>query len=77
LTTAWKFRIPGCAAWRVTDDAQLIEAMRAVWEIVPLVEQRLPLTEEEIHDCFQQRHKDKATERRMIVRAIERAHGIT
>ncbi len=38
--------------------------------------QRQPLTDEEIHDCFQQKHKDKATERRMIARAIERAHGI-
>lgn len=38
--------------------------------------QRKPLTDDEIHDCFQQRHKDKATERRMITRAIERAHGI-
>ena len=35
-----------------------------------------PLTDEEIHDCFQQKHKDKVTERRMITRAIERAHGI-
>ena len=34
------------------------------------------LTDDEIHACFQQKHKDKATERRMIVRAIERAHGI-
>jgi hypothetical protein len=31
------------------------------------------LSEEEIHDCFQQRHKDKATERRMIARAVEQA----
>jgi hypothetical protein len=31
------------------------------------------LTEEEIHDCFQQRHRDKAVERRMITRAIEAA----
>jgi len=46
-------------------------------ELRRLHAQRLPLTEEEIHDCFQQRHKDKATERRMITRAIERAHGIT
>jgi hypothetical protein len=38
---------------------------------------RKPLTEEEIHDCFQQRHRDKATERRLITRAIERAHGVT
>lgn len=38
--------------------------------------QRQPLTDDEIHDCFQQRHKDKATKRRMITRAIERAHGI-
>ena len=34
------------------------------------------LTDEEIHDCFQQKNRDKATERRMIARAIERAHGI-
>ena len=38
--------------------------------------QRKPLTEEEIHDCFQQRNKDKATERRLITRAVETAHGI-
>lgn len=38
--------------------------------------QRQPLTDGEIHDCFQQKHKDKATQRRMITRAIERAHGI-
>ena len=31
------------------------------------------LSEEEIHDCFQQRHKDKATERRMIALAVEQA----
>ena len=42
-------------------------------------EQELPrrewqgLTEEEIHDCFQQRHRDKAVERRLITRAIEAA----
>jgi hypothetical protein len=52
LTTAWKFRIPGHAAWRVTDDAQLIEAMRPVWEIVPLAEQRKPLTPEVIEDLW-------------------------
>jgi len=38
--------------------------------------QRKPLTDGQIHDCFQQKHKDKVTERRMIARAIERAHGI-
>ena len=38
--------------------------------------QRQPLTDEQIHDCFQHRHRDKATERRMITRSIERAHGI-
>lgn len=38
--------------------------------------QRKPLTDQEVHDCFQQKHKDKTTERRMITRAIERAHGI-
>ena len=29
------------------------------------------LTDEEIHDCFQQGHKDKAKERRLIAKAIE------
>jgi len=38
--------------------------------------QQKPLTEEEIHDCWQQRHRDKTTERRLITRAIEQAHGI-
>ena len=38
---------------------------------------RQPLTDQQIHDCFQHRHRDKATERRMITRAIEFAHGIT
>ncbi len=38
--------------------------------------QRKPLTDEEIHDCFQQRHRDRVVGRRMIARAIERAHGI-
>ena len=32
-----------------------------------------PLTDQQIHDCFQHRHRDKATERRMITRAIEEA----
>jgi hypothetical protein len=31
------------------------------------------LSEGEVHDCFQQRHKDKATERRMIALAVEQA----
>ena len=39
--------------------------------------QRQPLTDQQIHDCFQHRHRDKAAERRMITRAIEFAHGIT
>ena len=29
------------------------------------------MTDEEIHDCFQQRSKDKTQERRLIVNAIE------
>jgi len=29
------------------------------------------LTDEEIHDCFQQGHKDKAKERRLIATSIE------
>ena len=38
--------------------------------------QRKPLTDEEIHECFQQRSRDKVVQRRLITRAIERAHGI-
>ena len=41
-----------------------------------LSEQRVPLTEEEIYQCFQQRSRDKVIERRLITRAIERMHGI-
>ena len=37
---------------------------------------RKQLTDEEIHDCFQQKGKTKVETRRRIVRAIERAHGI-
>jgi hypothetical protein len=29
------------------------------------------LTDEEIHDCFQQKNRDKVIERRLITRAIE------
>jgi hypothetical protein len=29
------------------------------------------LTDEEIHDCFQQGHKNKAIERQLIAKAIE------
>ena len=47
-----------------------------VWPLYAAPPNRKPMTDEEIHDCFQQKHKDKATERRMIARAIERAHGI-
>jgi hypothetical protein len=43
-----------------------------LWTSPPRREWR-SLSEEEIHDCFQQRHKDKATERRMIARAVEQA----
>ena len=53
------------------------EAARRVVQIhLTTPPQRKPLTDEEIHDCFQQKHKDKVTERRMITRAIEAAHGI-
>jgi hypothetical protein len=37
---------------------------------------RKPLTDDEIHDCFQQKHRDKVIERRLITRAIEAANGI-
>ena len=56
-----------------------VHMLRELSEGTPLYTappQRKPLTEEEIHDCFQQRHRDKTVERRMIARAIERAHGI-
>lgn len=38
---------------------------------------RTPLTDKEIHDCFQYKSRDKTEERRLITRAVERAHGIT
>ena len=37
---------------------------------------RQPLTDEEIHDCFQQSGTTRVETRRLIARAIERAHGI-
>ena len=55
------FVVPGFAQWRDGSAAPV------VWE---------PLTDEQIHDCFQQRHMNKATQRRMITRAIEAHHGI-
>ncbi len=41
-----------------------LEPMRKVGEWVDL-------TDEEIHDCFQQKNRDKVIERRLITRAIE------
>jgi len=42
-------------------------------ELREYIEQRqwVGLADEEIHDCFQQGHKDKAKERRLIAKAIE------
>jgi hypothetical protein len=37
---------------------------------------RQPLTDEEIHDCFQQSGTTRVETRRLIARAIEKAHGI-
>lgn len=34
------------------------------------------LTDDEIHDCFQQSGATRVETRRLIARAIERAHGI-
>ena len=42
--------------------------------VTPLYKSPFPwvgLTDEEIYDCFQQGHKDKAKERRLIAKAIE------
>jgi len=39
--------------------------------ITPPQRQWVGLADEEIHDCFQQGHKDKAKERRLIAKAIE------
>lgn len=44
--------------------------------LYPAPPQRKPLTDEEIHDCFQQSGKTKAETRRLITRAIEKMHGI-
>lgn len=38
--------------------------------------QRKPLTDDEIHDCFQQSGTTRLETRRLIARAIEQAHGI-
>jgi hypothetical protein len=48
------------------------------WRRTPLYRHppRKPLTDEEIHDCFQNKSRDKTEERRLITRAIEAAHGI-
>ena len=54
-----------------------MEDVRGVWKAMlaasPEAPQpkREPLTDEEIHDCFQQRNRDKTIERRLIARAIE------
>ena len=45
-------------------------------DMVIATPQRAPLTDEEIHDCFQQSGTTKAETRRLIARALERAHGI-
>lgn len=63
----------GMEAALAEQDSDSKHATIAEWQAD---KQRKALTEEEIHDCFQQKHKDKVTERRMITRAIERAHGI-
>lgn len=47
--------------------------LATLWGYVKEQPPRQPLTDQQIHDCFQHRHRDKATERRMITRAIEEA----
>lgn len=64
---AWRFRIPGREAWRVTDDAVLIEAMSSHWEIVPLFPCRT-LTDEAIAELW---HKNGGFHHH-FARAVER-----
>ena len=71
---------PASSAWIDVDEAAYNSAKlygeykcRCLYTAPP---QRKPLTDEEIHDCFQQSGKTKAETRRRITRAIERAHGI-
>lgn len=54
-------------------------ATTGVYDRIPLYinpTQCKPLTDEQIHDCFQQRSTNAKEYRRLITRAIERAHGI-
>ena len=56
--------------------ARLKSAKSVVKPLCTTPPQRKPLSDEEIHDCFQQKNRDKVIERRLIARAIEAAHGI-
>jgi hypothetical protein len=73
-------------SYQPTDDDLKTQLFRKCWHAAVTAEReryaaqeessRQPLSDEQIMDCFQQRHQDKATQRRMIARAVERAHGI-
>ena len=60
----------------VTDNPEDFTDQHRALPLYTAPPQREPLTDKEIHDCFQQRSRDKTKERRLITRAIERAHGI-
>jgi hypothetical protein len=59
--------------WCASDEPEVQGMVKVALYTHPPRREWRGLTEEEIHDCFQQRHKDKAIERRMIARAIEAA----
>jgi hypothetical protein len=73
---AWMGRLEGGIEYNPYHKAALKLPDGVRFDLYTAPPKRKPLTDEAIHDCFQQKHKDKATERRMIARAIERAHGI-
>lgn len=67
----------GLATRIVEIDDHLRERLRPGQLLYAAPPQRKPLTDGQIHDCFQKKHRDKVVERRMITCAIERAHGIS
>ena len=60
----------------VTDNPSDLKLGHRSLPLFTTAQQIKPLTDEEIHDCFQQSGTTKAETRRLIARAIERAHGI-
>ncbi len=69
----WELQESG---WEIICDGDWVKELPFGTKLYTTPPKREPLTDEAIHDCFQQKHKDKVIERRMIARAIERAHRI-